>query len=244
VDDDHPPRGEGAEGRPRARRRLVPRLRPRRRADAAAAKSLLVLGDPSRKDELVPIERRIELFDDGRAEHGDATAGDGIFSAQIETVVFPGLLTADIVAEGSSARLGAFRRQLHASATIRHADWSLGASSLRASFAGRRNGAWTIKVVTRPRDILRNDLGIGMRDRIRFTIPGATALTEIVDNLDGTYTQTFSVPSLGVPVAVSIDRAPAFQRGVRTALFCRWLILLLLLILLLIVVWLELRSRK
>src|SRR5207248_1414897 len=140
----------------------------------------LVLGDPSRKDNLDPVERHIELFDDGRAEHGDDSAGDGIFSARLDPIPFPGLITADIVADGSSPRLGASRRQLHASATIRHADWSLPASTLRVSIAGRRNGAWVVKVVTRPRDALRNDLGIGMRDRLRFAIPGGTPLTDIV----------------------------------------------------------------
>ncbi|HYK05879.1 MAG TPA: VWA domain-containing protein [Thermoanaerobaculia bacterium] len=218
-----------------------------RPADAAAAKSSLVLGDPSRRDDLVPIEETIELFDDGAPQHGDATAGDGIFSARLHTLLHPGLLVADITAEGSSPRLGTFSRRLRATAKIAHGDWSLAASTLRASILGRGRSGWQIRVHTRPRDVLRNDLGIGMHDRIRFVIPGATPLSPIADNLDGTYSQTFDVPSLDVPVTVSIDRAPAFHRSVTTAAganYVRWLLLVLLLLLILLVLFLAWRAHR
>jgi hypothetical protein len=214
--------------------------------DAAAAKSKLVLGDRSRSGDLAPVSREIELFDDGQAAHGDAAAGDGIFSAQLDRIVLPGLITAEITAEGSSPRLGAFTRRLHASATVRHADFSLGDSSLRAAVEGRSGDSWRVRVTTRPRDVLRNFLGIGMSDRLQLTIAGAAALTPIVDNLDGSYTQTFAVPSsaLGNPVVVRIDRVPVYQRGVRTSIGAGcglWLLLLLLLLAVILVVRLVLR---
>lgn len=214
--------------------------------DAAAAKANLILGDPSRAKEFAPVFREIELFDDGQAAHGDAAAGDGIFSAQLDRVLLPGLLTAEIAAEGSSPQLGVFARRLHASATVRHADFALGGSSLRAAVEGRSRGSWRVRVTTRPRDVLRNFLGIGMSDRLQLAIAGAVALTPIVDNLDGSYAQTFAVPSsaMGNPVVVRIDRVPVYQRGVRTAMgahYGLWLLLLLLLLAVILVARLILR---
>lgn len=209
--------------------------------DAAAAKANIVLGDRSRAEDFAPVRREIVLYDDGT--HGDAAARDGIYSAQLDPVRLPGLLTADIVAAGNAARLGQFVRQLHASATIRHADFSLTNSSLSARRAGSdAAGNTLVTIITTPRDTFGNYLGPGHRDRIAVRVPGATPTEKMVDRLDGSYAQTFAVPSgsLGLPATIVIDGTPAFTRPIRRLLvfhYGRYLLLILLLLVILWIVW-------
>lgn len=221
-----------------------------RPADRAEAKFRLALLDTNFADSLRPARDTVELFDDGNAAHGDTLAGDGVYSANLGRARVPGLMTADVSLTGKSARLRDFSRNYHISTLVRLAPFEQGSSDIAASRLGSRDDKWVVGVTVKPIDKNGNYLGPGYRDWLKFDVPGHPADSGIADNLDGSYTKNFLLPSsaLGAEVRVALGQELIHQGTMRRAfiagwLWLIWLLLILLILLLLFFIWKWWRRR-
>lgn len=208
-------------------------------ADLAAAKSQLLLANPSLASTLRPVRRIVELFDDGRADHGDRLPRDGIFSARLASPGVPGLIFAEVTAGGQTARSRALTRHFTANAFIGNAPFSKSRSRIVGTRAGSTASGTLIRVRATPKDTLGNYLGPGYRDRLAIEIAGGRSTSAIEDQLDGSYTQTFELPSGNsrAPVSVSVDNESIFKGSVTGLLTARLCLYLLLLLALAILIW-------
>ncbi len=219
-------------------------------ADLADAKSHAILADPELVKRLEPTTISITLFDDGDPAHGDAAAHDGVFSAVLPVVNVPGVIAAEIYANGSTPRTEKFSRRLRASTIVTNAPFTSATSELTVTSVSRAaNGTQVINIITTPRDTLGNYLGPGYASRIAVNIPGATPNGPIVDRLDGSYEQPWSVPApaAGNTVTIVIDGAPAYSGNVSSLLrvrYLKWLIWILLIILLLVLLYFLVWRKK
>ena len=202
--------------------------------DLAAAKSKVLLSDPARRGEFAMLEERVELFDDGNVLHGDSLAKDGIFSARLVPGRFPGLVRAEVSAEGVTARSGSLARRAPASVYVGNAPFSRSGSRVVAA----RAGGGKLRVTVTPKDRLGNHLGPGFRDRVSFRILGRLPDGGIVDGLDGSYTQVFQPGgSLVSEVTIDIDGDSVFRGTAAGLLGARYFLLLCLLVLLALLIW-------
>jgi hypothetical protein len=176
-------------------------------ADPAAAKAYLLLTDQKFAGRAIPSRYTIELFDDGKPEHGDTIAHDGVFTARLGKLRYPGLISAAVEVTGVSPRSRAFTRRFPVNAVIQNAPFAGSRSRIRVE----RLDAATIQVATRPVDQLGNLLGPGYRDRLSIDMSGPQPASDIIDNLDGSYVRKFtSTGNLGT-VTVAIDNQPLFS---------------------------------
>lgn len=220
--------------------------------DLAAAKAMLLLSDPARGAALRPVRETIELYDDGKPEHGDSLARDGVFSARVGKVSVPGLVTVEVSAAGQSAVNRRFARRFVATAVVQNAPFSASGTNLRASLERLGGDLWTVRAQATPRDVLGNYLGPGYPQRVRFAVPGAVTSAVVRDNLDGSYSQAFVIPSWAIDstVVLAIDgqrlteASTGFLLGSRFGL---WILLLIalaaLLLALALLVWTRAKAR-
>lgn len=149
--------------------------------------------DPKNAQILQPLVEELELFDDGRPEHGDERAGDGTYSARIVDTQVPGEYEVRFDVAGDSKLHGPFRRTKTASATVVVRE----ASRTEVETRIVKRGWWwrpdVVRLTLTPRDRFGSYLGPGYADRIQASLPDGKAAGSVVDRLDGTYTQDFRV---------------------------------------------------
>lgn len=199
-------------------------------ADLAAAKSQLLLTDAALASTLRPVQQTVELFDDGRPEHGDNLPGDGIFSARLGQPRVPGLIRAEVTASGQTPRSRALTRRFTANAFITNAPFSAKRSRIAGTRAGRTANGALIRVRVTPKDNLGNYLGPGYRDRLAIEFAGARSASAIEDQLDGSYVRTFEVAAgnTGAPLLARVDNEPIFKGSVSRLLVARCFLYVLL----------------
>jgi hypothetical protein len=140
----------------------------------------------------------ITLFDDGKSEHGDDVAGDGIYNALYPAVV-PGDYNFVISVESTAPNAVRFSRQQLRAAYVR-AIPDAGNTMIQTSIV-RRDAGNTLSIVMTPRvkpgpgcrlaDSKCGRMGPGWANYFWFTAPGETPF-KARDNLNGTYTATLA----------------------------------------------------
>jgi len=135
----------------------------------------------------------VELFDDGKPEHGDDVAGDGIYSA-LYRATLPGHYNFLFAVEGTAKNVGHFSRQQLRTAYVRSVP-NAGNTVFQSSIQSGN----TLSIVMTPRvkpgpgcpsgDPKCGRMGPGWANYFWFTAPGQTPF-KAKDNLNGTYTAT------------------------------------------------------
>jgi hypothetical protein len=127
----------------------------------------------------------IKLFDDGKPEHGDDVAGDGIYSA-LYLADLPGHYNFLIAAEAVDPKAVRFSRQQLRTAYVRPFPDG-GNTDFQTSIVSKG----TMQVIMTPRCKARDHMGPGWANYFWFTAPGVTPF-KAKDNLNGTYTATLN----------------------------------------------------
>lgn len=180
---------------------------PQSRAQAKLTNTLRMLPSP-----LVYRNETVQLFDDGKPEHGDDVAGDGIYNA-LYPVTLPGHYNFLFAVENTAPDAVRFSRQQLRTAYVRAVPdddqtkatfhTSIRPCSTRLAVAGAPSampqnaggkGCKTLSVTMTPLTKFGNHLGPGWANYLWFTSPGVTsnnAIKAIDDpSLNGTYTAT------------------------------------------------------
>jgi hypothetical protein len=149
---------------------------------------------------------RIQLFDDGKPEHGDEVAGDGVYSA-LYPAILPGHYNFLFSVERTEADSIHFSRQQLRTAYVRSIP-DASNTIVAASILGR-SSARVLSIVLTPRvkagpgcaqtDLKCGRMGPGWANYFWLTTPGRPAFKP-VDNLDGTYTATLPFTSATTPL--------------------------------------------
>ena len=203
-----------------------------------ARKQFILLRDDELRRQREPSSTTVELFDDGDPEHGDQIAGDGVYSNLFTGTTVPGHYHFDFRLAGEAPLSGAFARRQSMSTTVR-------IKAVDAEDTLIRFERDPDRVLVTPIDAFGNWLGPGYDHLIRVRLEKGEAVGELVDNLDGTYSQEIRVDwdAPGSATVEILDGAIETPVEVTEAWWSRWWWLLLLLILVLVlVVWLVRRS--
>jgi hypothetical protein len=135
-------------------------------------------------------EAPIRLFDDGT--HGDAQAGDSVYTNTWTTVPHPGSYRFTIAASGSTAGSNAFDREAAIGREV-----AIEVSTPASTISLSHTGPGPAFVTVTPRDGLGNFLGPGRSTSLRI-LPAVGSMRGALDDLgDGRYRQVL-VPPGGV----------------------------------------------
>jgi hypothetical protein len=132
--------------------------------------------------------QRVFLFDDGLKEHGDPTAGDGIYSGYLAATQVPGSYALGLFVQASS-RCGRVTRTESTATLVEVAAADPRRSLLTAVPAA--GGAYTIVVA--PADRFGNLVGPGRPESVEIYARGAKTVGDLRDRLDGAYEQRIAV---------------------------------------------------
>lgn len=148
---------------------------------------------PEYVDLSTPLRERVILFDDGLPEHGDAVSEDGTYSALYNNTLIPGEYEFTFSVQGESEFHGPYHRIKTCSAMVMLRDqftphFEIGIIDL---LYNARGGIF--QVVVTPSDLNGNHLGPGYAEKINISISNAVAVSELEDQLDGSYVQKFSI---------------------------------------------------
>lgn len=158
----------------------------------AAAKLFNTL--QGRQASLVRDQDTVTLFDDGRPEHGDDTADDGVYNALYRTRL-AGHYNFLFGVEGTAPSGDRFSRQQLRTAFVRPVP-AAGGTVFQTSVTRD-----VLSIVMTPRTRSGDRMGPGWGNYFWFTAPGQAPF-KATDNLDGTYTATLAF-SGAQPPAVS-----------------------------------------
>jgi hypothetical protein len=133
---------------------------------------------------LATLSDTVTLYDDGKPQHGDAKAGDGIYSALYPSQL-PGHYNFLFLAEGKSKSSGNFSRMQFQTVYVHSApDGNNTAITANVTTAASGN---TLNIIMTPRTKAGDRMGPGWANYFWFTATGQTPFKP-KDNLDGTYT--------------------------------------------------------
>lgn len=159
----------------------------------------------------------IPLYDDGKPEHGDDVAGDGIYNA-LYPAVLPGHYNFLFWVESTDPSVARFSRQQVRTAYVRSVpDSANTVYQVSVSAGTRRKQQLSITMTPRVKpgagcglhDPHCGRMGPGWANYFWFTAPGHTPFKSM-DNLDGTYTATLDFSgSIPPPVAVHFENVLA-----------------------------------
>jgi len=136
---------------------------------------------------------RLGLFDDGQHQHGDAVAGDGIYSALYVKTMVPGQYELKFQLAGQAPKIGQFSRTEQFSLLVRVQKADIAKTVVTASLQQiQPDGSQMYLISVTPRDVLDNLLGPGYPDKIKIT-SSAGKLGTLEDDLEGSYTRTLTL---------------------------------------------------
>ena len=153
--------------------------------------------DPTVQALLAPITElaSIPMFDDGSKVHGDATAGDGIYSALYINTRLPGQYVFEMTVAGSTPILGNFSRTEKSSVMVNVLKPDRKQSEITVD---PTTVAGEFDLTIAPADRFGNFLGPGFSKQIELTVSagGGSIAAPVTDPLEnGTYvTKLVSVP--------------------------------------------------
>lgn len=140
-----------------------------------------------------PIDSgKIRLYDDGT--HGDVKANDGIYTVTFTKTKIEGSYTFHFVATGRTQGGNQFKRERVMKKYLR-AVFSPKTSNVQVKVIKIDDLVQTIRVVVTPMDTIGNYVGPGYAKKITIKPSWGKAISKVKDNVDGTYSQTFQVPT-------------------------------------------------
>lgn len=165
---------------------------------------------------LIRTSDTVQLFDDGKPEHGDDVAGDGIYNA-LYPAILPGHYNFLFSVESTDPNAVHFSRQQLRTAYVRAIPDS--DNTVIQSSIVRRDKGGVLSIVMTPRvkpgpGCLKTNpkcgrMGPGWANYFWFTTPGQAPF-KAVDNLNGTYTATLAFMGSNPPaVSVHFENALA-----------------------------------
>lgn len=170
----------------------------------AHRKLLSLLEEPELRLQLAPLTTVVQMYDDGRAEHGDLQARDGTFSAQLTNTRVPGLYRVTWTVAGETERGGPFERTA-TSGTILRVKPDRNMTELRAKWLPEDpESPRTIAVFVVPKDRFGNYVGPGRSGAIRVTAPPSVRADAPQDFLDGSYEIQLSLADPGSDPNVAV----------------------------------------
>lgn len=128
----------------------------------------------------------LPMFDDGT--HGDALAGDGVFSLLYDDTEKEGTYTYEFAAAGTGPSGTAFSR-IRTLSAHRAVAVDPNGSPLRFVERAREGNLVTVEVYTTPRSRRAEYLGPGHLSEVSFTTSGGTFLTQALDHVNGIYSR-------------------------------------------------------
>ena len=161
-------------------------------------KTYLLVQDPGKREMLKPIRETILFYDDGFAEHGDVTAGDGIYSALVTDTATPGTYSFKFHVEGKTFRSGEFSRTRLVSTQVRVKEPSIDNTIVNAVVIESGPDVYVDRISVTPFDRFKNYLGPGYRRDVEIAASAGTFDGPVVDNLDGSYSRLLRLTDLTV----------------------------------------------
>jgi hypothetical protein len=197
-----------------------------------AKNEYLLFQDPKLREEYAPSTTIINLFDDGKSEHGDEVSGDGIYTAIYKSTNLPGHYSFEFDIDGVAPVGGTFSRQQSMSTTVRIKAIEP-ANTLIAFESIKENRT---RVVLTPIDRYGNYLGPGYGHIMNFEVNEGELVGSLKDNLDGSYSQVIETTDKTGIITIDV-LGTQIEKPVPQTTPWRWWILLLALLLFVIVIW-------
>jgi hypothetical protein len=182
----------------------------------------------------------VRLYDDGT--HGDAAAGDGIYTGRFEGTTVAGTYAFDVQASGRTASGIPFERNVRIEKHIAVKADRISAEVLRLPADAKDFDVFDITL--RPADVYGNLLGPGRQHMILWEATAGEFSAPAVDHLDGTYSRRLKLAAGLQPDSVDLnfvigDSSFRINLGKelpsRSAVPVGWLILLLFILLVILV---------
>jgi len=158
----------------------------------AAKKGYILVQDATLRKELEPAADTIELYDDGKPEHGDAKANDGIYSALYTRTERPGIYNFTLSFSGHHFELGSIVRSEAKAVGVRMKRFDLARSLIEAVPVKPLTGKAAYEVNIMLVDSYENYFGPGHNIDVVVAPPGKKwgpigRRVHLDDNLDGSY---------------------------------------------------------
>lgn len=216
----------------------------------AGKKGFILFQDAALRESMAPIGETVELFDDGMPEHGDAKAGDGVYSALYTKTERPGFYHVDLSFGVPQPDGSVAVRTESRTLSIAIERFDLSKSTIDIRQASGTEGVLVYESKVLLIDKYGNYLGPGYPVTATVTLPddkwgGRKVYLE--DNLDGSYSGRveLSLEELNAGVVVRIDAAgrvvnqvPLPEPDESTWPYWWWLLLILILVVL-IILWMR-----
>jgi hypothetical protein len=152
----------------------------------------MMVQDEAARLKLAPETDTIVLYDDGRPEHGDAKADDGVYSAVYRNTYRPGNYDITVSFNGSAPGVEHFARSESRTITVRMTRFDMAKSAIDALPVDPKTGRLAYEVSVTLVDEFGNFLGPGHSIDVLISPPGkqwgpAGRRVSLDDNLDGSY---------------------------------------------------------
>ena len=181
----------------------VPEKHARENLSALHRKAIFLM-----KNRKIPLPRRtppeiVQLHDD--QTHGEAKAGDGVYTARFSDTLKQGTYVFYVQAAGTTGAGMPFKREkvVEKYVSVKVAAPFIVVAAVRRPALDRNFDTYEIRVT--PKDALGNYLGPGHSGSIHLKTPNGKWGESLQDHLDGTYTQILSVPQNVKPHAVNLS---------------------------------------
>jgi hypothetical protein len=197
----------------------------------------------------------LQLFDDGT--HGDDIANDGNYKNLFADTVTEGTYSFHVYVNGSTMGGNYFERETEIQKYIRP-KFSSKDSHGEVVNVEKDDRIQRIRVTFTPMDALDNHLGPGYAGLISMNVTWGKEVSELIDNIDGTYSQEFEVPIDvaaeaeitvqfgGVPKSVSWEDPPKSddcESLQQTIYFLMSLLIIMIILILVLLVKLRRKSK-
>jgi hypothetical protein len=190
-----------------------------------AKKEYLLFQDPKMRKQFGKVSSTLDLYDNGRKEHGDKEPGDGIYSNLYKNTNVPGDYHIKFIVDGETPVNGTFIRTQSMNTTVRIK--KIDASKTRVIF--RKDGGNRIAVVT-PIDSKDNYMGPGYGHLIKIEAKGAELVGALKDNLAGSYEQALK-PLKGEKGTIFINiLGTTIEKQIVTTNWLLWIVLLVIVV--------------
>jgi hypothetical protein len=161
-------------------------------AHPADKKSYILMKNERLRKELTPRIDRIMFYDDGKTEHGDAKANDGVYSALYRNTRNPGFYNFRVSVNATDAKVGRISRSESVITSVRMKEFDLKKSSVEVKRIRPTEGKAAFAVSILPIDSRGNYLGPGHSVELVILSTGKKwsrvgRRIELKDNLDGKY---------------------------------------------------------
>lgn len=156
-------------------------------------KTYILVQDAANRQKLAPTIETIYLYDDGLAEHGDQTAGDGLYSFLLKDTTIPGTYSFNFHIEGKTFRSGKFSRNRLVSTQVRVKKPSIEDTDIDMEIIERTGDFYTVRISVTPFDRFKNYLGPGYSRYVEITSSDGTFVKPVEDQLDGSYSRDLTI---------------------------------------------------